>query len=509
MPVPTTLTITFTLPPGSPPVSDPGSSIISSTSISTSSSVILSCGSSLSTSHPSSPSSVTTPSASNPMSVTLHRPTGTLLPSTTILSLPHRQPSQTTIPVITATHFTTIHRSSKRRYNSYSPTSSVEPGVLSTNNPKGPTGFALNTAAIVGVSIAATASIIIAVIAIFFACKRYKGRRAFGVSSHGALHFTPWHPPLAGDDDAQYYTDRYGGLVAGSFRQHIGSHSNTNEMATVGTDQSNAERSLSHEASSSESGLSHLHNVSFGRQSLSIYNQAVDAAFPFPGIVNATSVHPPPMSLSGVPDGMPDTYAQQQREASTSAPSLHAGSSSQGHFAASTSSGHGLMAAMALSLPNQGPSRFKSFIGRLRTDRGSLPDIVLHGSSSKSSSCESVSSYKKNMPPPLLGISSPSHSKRPSLEPIQSSDLWAPATLPPLPSPTATENLRMLEDLLTPHLGTRVASSEHSSSASLRDHVDYSRPISGLVRNRVHSTMTFQTEDTATIVDGKLTSTIQ
>ncbi|KAG6845802.1 hypothetical protein H0H87_003856 [Tephrocybe sp. NHM501043] len=88
---------------------------------------------------------------------------------------------------------------------------------------------------------------------------------------------------------------------------------------------------------------------------------------------------------------------------------------------------------------------------------------------------------KKQAPPPLrFNTLSLKRFSKPKLEPLESSGSW-PTPPPPLrvPSPTATETSGMLEDLLTPQLGTRVASSEYSSSASLRDHVDYSRPISG------------------------------
>ncbi|KDQ60490.1 hypothetical protein JAAARDRAFT_56376 [Jaapia argillacea MUCL 33604] len=63
-------------------------------------------------------------------------------------------------------------------------------------------------------------------------------------------------------------------------------------------------------------------------------------------------------------------------------------------------------------------------------------------------------------------------------------------TLPPLPSPAAEE-----ESLLNlPHSILRV---QGSSAASLRDEVDYARPISaGLVAHRMYSTLTFNTHDT-------------
>lgn len=153
----------------------------------------------------------------------------------------------------------------------------------------------------------------------------------------------------------------------------------------------------------------------------------------------------------------------------------NAGSSSHGHPAASTSSGHGLLdkgcrpfdETAVPTVQKISPTSFKGFMGRLRPMRA--PEIVVQGTGSRSSH-ESV--YSETIP-------RGTKHDRPSLNVIQPGSLWPPATLPPLPSPLP-DNSPMLEGLLTPHLGTRMTSSEHSSSASLRDNVDYSRPISGV-----------------------------
>ncbi|KAF4616285.1 hypothetical protein D9613_008330 [Agrocybe pediades] len=68
---------------------------------------------------------------------------------------------------------------------------------------------------------------------------------------------------------------------------------------------------------------------------------------------------------------------------------------------------------------------------------------------------------------------------------------WPPLTLPPSPDPT--ENSSMVEGLLHPRLGKRLNGPEHDSTSSLRDHEDYSRPISGLISNPIRSTTTFDT----------------
>lgn len=48
------------------------------------------------------------------------------------------------------------------------------------------------------------------------------------------------------------------------------------------------------------------------------------------------------------------------------------------------------------------------------------------------------------------------------------------------PSPVLTANSSMIEGLLDPHLGMALGEAMQSSSASLKDNVDYSRPISGV-----------------------------
>ncbi|OAX34257.1 hypothetical protein K503DRAFT_803736 [Rhizopogon vinicolor AM-OR11-026] len=65
-------------------------------------------------------------------------------------------------------------------------------------------------------------------------------------------------------------------------------------------------------------------------------------------------------------------------------------------------------------------------------------------------------------------------------------------TLPPSPAHTLESRSSAAEGLLDPRLRENV---EGRSNASLRDFEDYSRPIGGLVNNRMHSTTTFGTAD--------------
>ncbi|KAH7912642.1 hypothetical protein BJ138DRAFT_1147950 [Hygrophoropsis aurantiaca] len=73
-----------------------------------------------------------------------------------------------------------------------------------------------------------------------------------------------------------------------------------------------------------------------------------------------------------------------------------------------------------------------------------------------------------------------------------------PSNAWPMPSPAFTEDSRPAEGLLHPRLreNEREPGEGGRSVASLRDFEDYSRPISGLINNRMYSTTTFTTEDT-------------
>ncbi|KAH7882837.1 hypothetical protein F5I97DRAFT_1930468 [Phlebopus sp. FC_14] len=70
----------------------------------------------------------------------------------------------------------------------------------------------------------------------------------------------------------------------------------------------------------------------------------------------------------------------------------------------------------------------------------------------------------------------------------------------PMPSPVPTEESRIAEGLLHPRL--RV---DGRSNSSLRDFEDYSRPIGGLVNNRMYSTTTFGTVEDIETGRGQVT----
>ncbi|KAG6878400.1 hypothetical protein C0993_007582 [Termitomyces sp. T159_Od127] len=366
--------------------------------------------------------------------------------------------------------------------------------------------FARNTGAIVGVAVASTCFIILAVILLFFLCKRRKGRHFWSGNfrSPAGLHFNPWQPPLAGDDDALYYAQNVRRHSNRSF-QRLGSATHTSEMAQSGTELVGALHNI-HELNSSESSLSHTQSRFLTHQTLSLSGRAEpEPVTPFP---TDTYFMPPPSAWSE------PLHGPLNADARSSLPSLYAGTSSNGHHHASTSSSHGHvctppsshghanedvdMYASALSYGHaptlspsehgllstnssaaRGASSLKDLVGRFRSSGNTLPTIQVD--KVKSHSLPSWQSYHPPLSPPkAVSAMSLNRRNKPTLGPIEPHCLWPAATLPPLPSPTNTESSRMLENLLTPHIGTRIASSQHSSSASLRDHVDYTRPINGV-----------------------------
>ncbi|KAF8877177.1 hypothetical protein BD779DRAFT_119570 [Infundibulicybe gibba] len=225
----------------------------------------------------------------------------------------------------------------------------------------------------------------------------------------------------------------------------------------------------------------------------------------------------------------------------------YASASSHGHGAATSSSGHGVTIGMR-GLPGDSPrplaiqthsqtppssftlgsrpkskdsldsKSLRSLLSRLRGSKTSIPDVIVQDTSGSQESIVSraVSLIRPRSPPPAPPVPIPpvshmsdfvrrnSSQDRDYLSPpnMTPAGLWPAMTLPPLPSPAASINASdesgTLENLLHPRLMVRSHSNADSSSASLRDHVDYSRPIGGqLINTRMHSTTTFNTQDTA------------
>lgn len=151
-------------------------------------------------------------------------------------------------------------------------------------------------------------------------------------------------------------------------------------------------------------------------------------------------------------------------------------------------------------------SSFRGFLGRLRSGRtsavsssgGAVAQEMVGQSQDSvvlrplSYSAQSPSSLLHPVPPSLhvqtemhndfLGHASPVENYRSSKAgERQSGLLWPAVTLPRGPSPVPTDDDSItLDGLLNPRLGAGMAMTAASSSSSLRDHVDYSRPIGGV-----------------------------
>ncbi|KAH7921853.1 hypothetical protein BV22DRAFT_1131939 [Leucogyrophana mollusca] len=111
-----------------------------------------------------------------------------------------------------------------------------------------------------------------------------------------------------------------------------------------------------------------------------------------------------------------------------------------------------------------------------------------------------VVSNPDSAPPSPFVLPSTTHANSLSPYDVHGTLLHLPApTWPPesLPSPVPTEESRRADGLLDPRLQEEALwRGEGGSVASLRDFVDYSRPIGGHIKNRLYSWTTFGTQDT-------------
>jgi hypothetical protein len=171
--------------------------------------------------------------------------------------------------------------------------------------------------------------------------------------------------------------------------------------------------------------------------------------------------------------------------------------------------------------PGSESHSLKDILGRLRGARGSSPgpieppEIVVQVAPPPPSAPPLMTRFPDSaqMPPPMhsspygLTISTraptpPSSLLRPQspgtanfsnnrptmVAPENGDRLWPPLTLPSGPSPAVSDDSHEVtpRGLLDPRLPWRLGQARADSSASLRDHEDYSRPIGKLVRGSRH-----------------------
>ncbi|KAF8992228.1 hypothetical protein BDQ17DRAFT_233356 [Cyathus striatus] len=435
-------------------------------------------------------------------------------------------------------------------------TTVIQTGVLSTDVPRG-NPFAHNTRAIIGLSLGITAFLILSVIAIFFTCRRFKRQRSRHGSEENFLDpFSGpvWRPPLV-DDDGEHenvYEVRHRHsaprfAVGGTSADHSQSlsHSGEGEEGSNGSADGYIPIPGSVESAGGRPGL--VRNASSGQGTMQGFGQtmgmnsnamnvsmaATAAAAGLSHRMSSTSharrrrqssVAPEPgLWLGGRDIASTSVYDSPQAENSSSlghgwvgsrTSLVHAHESSLGHGGGS-SSGHGVSRPTSVGHVN-----VNSFYplpplpGMSQSGEIQMPDVLVHLPTAHPSLEElqplpssSTTSPRASYNPYTMGPSSLLHPIPPSvqgstahLSPLtMSQTLWPPATLPVYLSPASemTETSSLAEGLLNPHLGVAggVGMNEamQASVTSLRDNIDYTRPINP----RLHSSATFFTVDSA------------
>lgn len=310
--------------------------------------------------------------------------------------------------------------------------------------------FQWNTRAIIGVAVACAVSIIVAVFVVFFACKRFKLRERLNA---GVANLSSWHPPLVGDESQENLRQP---MTINPLRPETRS-SQVTELILPSRPEPYPV------LGSCPGSTSSLHSSSITRSPLIGLSRTTAMVTEFDNNDYAFLEFSEPSDLNERQNrGSISSLRRIYADASHGADSYNADSTSQ-QFPASTSFTHNLRDKLhrpsdettLLTQKEQPPSN-REIIGRLHSQ--TLDTLIAGGS---------VGSFRPN---PRL----PSETKF-----YRGGRSTSLSTLPSHPFPI-TEGLPRHVGLLTPHLGMRRSSSKHSSSASLRDNVDYSRPIGGV-----------------------------
>lgn len=421
--------------------------------------------------------------------------------------------------------------------------STTETGTLSTGSPHG-TGFAHRTGAIIGVGIGGTFALLLIILLIFFAFKRCRSTRPYNSSSEDIFAVTrnpSWHPPLEADDDEHY-------LATYEHPNYVRTSDDRGER--IGDDPFSASADayvpwpvfrgqplvlpLVQGSTNSEGPL-----LSPSRSSNHSHDSLRGNTEPL-NIKKHNSSQQLPLAVDSPVTAIRSRSASSLGFGGSSSSNAHLGPGSSGEALLArvntrTSISelrpiHKLSGRRHHSTP---PTAFVSdpspehVVQRVqqyqeeqrqqdRADK-TISQVILARlrASRRPSVTPTVQTYSQFTAIGSEESRTPSYLYSPSLlnPPISISQtvprLYAPSntldqhlplyhrpdiTLPPSPAPT--ENSSMVEGLLHPRLGMALASSQQASATSLRDHVDYTRPINGLVNNYLKSTTTFETQDT-------------
>ncbi|KAF9547474.1 hypothetical protein CPC08DRAFT_363778 [Agrocybe pediades] len=429
-------------------------------------------------------------------------------------------------------------------------------GVLGTDTPR-VSGFARNTGAIVGVAVSATFVLLTLLLLIFFTCKRYKSRRSDHGSLENILAVareTSWRAPLDGDEsdsDSEYrgrgrstaaqphigVTNQENGSM-GYLGDHLSSEAGghgSSESANIGTapmlPSFGGQPYLPGTASNGTPEMTQVrrdgetsHAPDIVQTSSGGSKSAVSLT-----VVGGSSSHDHGTGWSSSSSGHQNTRVSQPTRNSFSGPRPMPRQDTDRRHKSTPPSAFPTSPGLSFDLERQqeqsDKSSIKSLFDRLRGGRKisnkSISLTLRSRSNSKSQPQMSEGTTTSAVPdvplfsPSLLnppvpvpssaqtllrfprGVTGRGYPEFPSPPPLRhgtsttSTINWPPLTLPPSPDPT--ENSSMVEGLLHPRLGKRLNGPEHDSTSSLRDHEDYSRPISGLISNHIRSTTTFDT----------------
>ncbi|KAF5324376.1 hypothetical protein D9619_011354 [Psilocybe cf. subviscida] len=503
------------------------------------------------------------------------------LPSSHTGSSSSETPSPTPNPVAGVTSITVVSTTTLTTHiPASSSTGILRPGDYARS------GFANNTGAIVGVSVAATAGLLALAVLIFFTCRKYRSRVSHNESTDRILALArnvSWRTPVDGS-------------LAGSLHEKVfyaKSGSASPPLEETYDHSSDEHRDEFGSISRSNGTIEHpdylaMHrpmNPTFGGQSYvpahADPRRPDPAAFPtqmypFVHIPGSSTEWRPADPFEHEDDPVSTrSYGPTRSETALvfpgwSSPSEHGvmpHSTAYGTWGAtdsaprtrnSVSGPRAMLGSMQKSRRHSStpPSAFmgshddattdqegQSTLHDSQADRMSVKSIMSIFKSARRASSQSLASTIKSLPftrltdqepiptlsprrdqmvgssniyspsllnppialPPQPLLSFPRGVTGHGYDPHQSATLWPPPTLPPAPdSPAPTDDSSMIEGLLHPRLA--LEGLRQASQTSFRDNEDYSRPISGLVKNHhLRSTTTIDTPDTAESEDGTST----
>ncbi|KAJ7744269.1 hypothetical protein DFH07DRAFT_1063430 [Mycena maculata] len=356
--------------------------------------------------------------------------------------------------------------------------SSTNSGVLGQGN-SNDSSFARNVDGIIGVSIGGVVALILGVVIVFFACRRFKPRRATGSPVPPTMRQSGgWRSPLEGDDES----------VAGA----SGGYTST----SLGHGNASPE-------GSGESGASDAHGTPAGPMPFAEAGATLRAIEPgawYGGveIPPATSSHGHSSQSHSNSGGAVTGSSGSHAVYSSSSPASSPPPPTSSDYVHTKSSSSGLLLDPRPMMPTP-PSSYSllegepkgrgagaGLFGRFRAPRRGGTNPATNVPFTPATIRDPTSPHSGRRPSSLLNPPSPQQAW--AAMHVQG---WRPSAAQPMPSPALTDDGRAPEGLLRPGLATLLPATH--STRTLGDHVDYSRPIGGRVNVRMESAQTFET----------------